>query len=648
MEARREALIVANDVYEHEGLGRLRAPAADAQALAGVLGDPGIGGFDVHVVRNESAHVIQGRIEDLLADSRSDDVVLLHFSCHGLKSDSGELYFAARNTRPNRLGSTAVPADFVQRCIRASRSRSIVLFLDCCYGGAFSQGVTVRAAGDVNVLDSFPGGRLGRGRAVITASSATEYAFEGDQLADDHSRPSVFTSALVEGLATGDADRDQDGWVSLNELYDYVFDRVREQNPQQTPSRDVEMQGELYLARRSHPVTVPAPLPAELQEVIDHPLAAVRVGAVQELARRLGGRHAGLALAAKAALDRLADDDSRMVAAAAATVLQTAQTADTPQSSAPIGVPASADPQSSTAEPTPPTGEAATTDPPTGGPLKAASQAPEPASTATPEDTDAADADTVPEPRPSLSEPRYDDAAGGALPPAGDRPADTTEDISPEHELVRGTRSVRSWRRRLVYLGGATVILAAAGTAAALLIAHQDGSSGDGGGSATNEFTETSPWRLSIRDAIAAGDNGCTVTVVNLGSGVPTVFKGLYGTKTFQVHDTGRFRWDRNDPGCLVDHHATAGQVALPFARKAGTGDTEAFTVPNGRTVVVQVQNFNNYRQCDFVLRDAGDGRDLAFGSAQPQSGPLRLDPHGSTKVYLAAFDGCDVNVNAG
>jgi len=52
-------------------------------------------------------------------------------------------------------------ADFVQQCMRASRSRSIVLLLDCCYGGAFSQGVTVRAAGNVNVLDSFPGGKLG-------------------------------------------------------------------------------------------------------------------------------------------------------------------------------------------------------------------------------------------------------------------------------------------------------------------------------------------------------------------------------------------------------------------------------------------------------------------------------------------------------
>jgi hypothetical protein len=320
----RKALIVANDEYEHEGLKHLLAPAADAQALAGVLGDPQIGDFDVQVVRNEPAHVIEGQIEDLLSDSRPDDVLLLHFSCHGLKSESGELFFAARNTRPNRLGSTAISADFVQQCMRASRSRSIVLLLDCCYGGAFSQGVTVRAAGDVNVLDSFPGGKLGggRGRAVITASSAMEYAFEGDRLADDQSpRPSVFTSALVEGLATGDADRDQDGWVSLNELYEYVFDRVREQNPHQTPSRDVEMQGELYLARRARPVSTPAPLPPELQEVIDHPLAGIRAGAVGELARLLQGRHAGLALAARLALERLAGDDSRAVAAAATAAL---------------------------------------------------------------------------------------------------------------------------------------------------------------------------------------------------------------------------------------------------------------------------------------------------------------------------------------
>ena len=78
-----------------------------------------------------------------------------------------------------------------------------MLLLDCCYGGAFSQGVSVRATNTVNVLENFPTGRQGggRGRAVITASSAMEYAFEGDHLTDEPGpqRPSLFTAALVEG-----------------------------------------------------------------------------------------------------------------------------------------------------------------------------------------------------------------------------------------------------------------------------------------------------------------------------------------------------------------------------------------------------------------------------------------------------------------
>jgi hypothetical protein len=322
----RKALIVANDEYEQEGLRNLLAPAADAEALGRVLGDPRIGEFDVQVIRNEPSHVIQAHIEDLFSESRPDDVLLLHFSGHGLKSESGELFFAASNTRPNRLGSTAVAADFVQRCMRDSRSRSVVLLLDCCYGGAFAQGVKVRASGNVNVLDSFPQERPGggRGRAVITASSAMEYAFEGDQLADDqHRRPSVFTAALVEGLATGEADRDEDGWVSLNELYDYVFDKVREQNPHQTPSRQVELEGELYLARsQRRRIRIPAaPIPADLQTAMTDPNMYARLGAVSELRSRLASDDLPAAEAAREALAELARTDVRYVVEPAAAAL---------------------------------------------------------------------------------------------------------------------------------------------------------------------------------------------------------------------------------------------------------------------------------------------------------------------------------------
>ena len=321
MAGKRRALIVANGAYDNAGLQRLMSPAADADALAEVLANRTISDFDVRVVRDETAHVVQAEVEDLFAEGKPDDVLLLHFSCHGLKNDTGELFFAARNTRPDRLGSTAVPAEFVQRCMRLSRSRSIVLLLDCCYGGAFGEGVTVRASGDVNVLDNFRGG--GRGRAVITASNSIEYAFEDGELAEDRvARPSVFTAALVEGLRTGEADRDEDGWIALGELYEYLFDRVRERNPKQTPSRDIEMQGELYLARSHRRKIKPSPNPADLEAAIGAESMFARLGAVAELRRRLGSDNLAVAAGAFEALKTMVATDIRNVAEVAEEALR--------------------------------------------------------------------------------------------------------------------------------------------------------------------------------------------------------------------------------------------------------------------------------------------------------------------------------------
>jgi len=315
----RSALIVASDDYQDPGLGRLRAPASDAEALAAVLRDPEIGGFEVRTLLNQPAYEVNEAVEEFFTDRRPDDLLLLHFSGHGVKDESGELYFAAANTRLRMLGSTAVAAEFVNRRMGRSRSRRVVLLLDCCYAGAFERGMTARAGSGVGIEDHFGG----RGRAVITASSAMEYAFEGDELTDTKAlAPSVFTSALVEGLRTGDADRDQDGYIALDELYDYVYDKVREATPNQTPGKwTFGVQGELVIARRGRPVTTPAPLPAELQQAVVHPLASVRAAAVQELAPILHGQHAGLALAARLTLQRLTEDDSRRVAAAATEAL---------------------------------------------------------------------------------------------------------------------------------------------------------------------------------------------------------------------------------------------------------------------------------------------------------------------------------------
>jgi hypothetical protein len=319
MEGRRSALILASYDYEDPGLRMLRAPARDAEALARVLQDPEIGNFEVRTVLNQPAHVVNLAVEEFFAERKPDDLLVLHFSGHGVKDDSGELYFATADTRLLRLESTTVSAAFVNRQMSRSRSRRVVLLLDCCYAGAFERGMVPKADKAVHLEEQFGG----RGRAVITASGAMEFAFENAELtASSELRPSVFTRAVVEGLETGDADRDQDGYVDLDELYDYVYDRVRDVTPNQTPGKwTFAIQGELFIARRRTPVTKPAPLPAAVLQALGQPLSGIRVGAVHELERLLGGPHAGLALAARLTLERLRDDDSRAVAAAAAAAL---------------------------------------------------------------------------------------------------------------------------------------------------------------------------------------------------------------------------------------------------------------------------------------------------------------------------------------
>src|SRR3954453_4894053 len=157
----RYALIVATDEYRDAKLSRLRTPATDATELAGVLGDPEIGGFEVQLAANEPDHMLRRRIAAFFGDRRRDAPLLLPFSCHGLKDDSGQLYFATTDTEVAYLDASSVPAEFVSRQMALSRSNSVLMLLDCCYSGAIARGLASRAGDRVEVEDPL-GGTAGR------------------------------------------------------------------------------------------------------------------------------------------------------------------------------------------------------------------------------------------------------------------------------------------------------------------------------------------------------------------------------------------------------------------------------------------------------------------------------------------------------
>ena len=259
------------------------------------------------------------RSANFYLQKKSDDLLLLYFSGHGVLDSQGRLFLAIKDTQRELLKATAIPASFISDDMDACRSKRQILILDCCHSGAFARG----AKGDSPAVTQSTFEGNGFGRVVLTASDSTQYALEGDQVIQQASL-SLFTHYLLEGLTTGAADSARDGWITLDEWYDYAYDHVVSETPEQTPRKWVyNQQGELVVARNPKPI-IPAfeDLPAELRLAIESPYVGVRAEAVDELSRVLRSGNPKQTLAAQDALQKLADhDDSRRIVNAAAEIL---------------------------------------------------------------------------------------------------------------------------------------------------------------------------------------------------------------------------------------------------------------------------------------------------------------------------------------
>ena len=232
------ALLIGVSEYE-PGLNPLPAAVKDLDAMREVLLDPEIGGFaehDVTLLKNPDRQLVEESIYTLFSGRQRDDLLLLFFSGHGIKDDSGTLYLATRSTRKSLRGElitpTAVSASFIHSSMSRSRSKRQVVILDSCFSGAFAEGLSAKDDGIVDISKQLGG----EGRAVLTSSSSTQYSFE-----QDGEELSLYTRFLIEGIKTGEADLDEDDVISIDELHEYARRKVQEVKP--------EIKPELYAIR---------------------------------------------------------------------------------------------------------------------------------------------------------------------------------------------------------------------------------------------------------------------------------------------------------------------------------------------------------------------------------------------------------------
>ncbi len=241
------ALLIGVGNYEYD-LNPLPGALKDVDAMQRVLQHPDMGDFspeNVTVLKNPPIQSMAMEIESTFSNCQNSDLILLYFSGHGIKDDGGNLYLASSQTckHPNGelITSTTVSASFVHSRMNQSSSQRLVIILDCCFSGAFAQGMTIKNDGCIDIKSQLGG----EGRVVLTSSTSSQYSFE--EQASNHS---IYTRYLVEGIEYGKADLDGDGLIAVDELHEYTRAKMQTIAPKSKPEFYSFKKGDkIYLAK---------------------------------------------------------------------------------------------------------------------------------------------------------------------------------------------------------------------------------------------------------------------------------------------------------------------------------------------------------------------------------------------------------------
>jgi hypothetical protein len=210
------------EIPESERLSEQDSPIRDVDGLKGVLSLREHGKYLVTPITDLRHHQISATMNEVLSAAGEEDTVLVYFSGHALMSGES-LYLAAYETQRGSAEAFSLPFIVVQNMVATKSVRgrfNVIGILDCCFSGM--------------AIDSLPEHIVGKGGfSYILAASTHERPAFG--VAGDYS---LLTRHIIEGIKTGAADQDLDGWVCMDELYTYArseLSKTGHQTPQGRP-----------------------------------------------------------------------------------------------------------------------------------------------------------------------------------------------------------------------------------------------------------------------------------------------------------------------------------------------------------------------------------------------------------------------------
>jgi len=219
----RYAIVIGIGNYKDRKIPPLHYTVADAQGMYNVLANEKYGFLlkeNVKILINEEAST--QNIKKIFGTwlkkrVRENDSVIIYFAGHGA-SEAQSTYWVTYDSDIEDLYGTAISNDSISKILNSIESKTLIVFLDSCYSAAtINRGWHTRSLIEKDPFEEFKG----EGRVVITSSNGKQLSLEIQEYGHG-----VFTYFLIQGLI-GKADQDIDGYITLDEIWDYVKSNVK-------------------------------------------------------------------------------------------------------------------------------------------------------------------------------------------------------------------------------------------------------------------------------------------------------------------------------------------------------------------------------------------------------------------------------------
>jgi Caspase domain len=229
----RWAIVIGVSEYQYNSLN-LEYAERDAEEFYQLLISPIGGSFppeNIVKLTNQDATTqkVTRALRSFLQKPGRDDLVIFYCACHGAPDFNRpeNIYLITYDTDPSDIAGTALPMREINLSLRDNLlSKKVVLLADTCHSAAIGEGLGSRNISNDNILVNRYLQEVSTTRggiALLTSAEANEVSFEDAKWGGGHG---VFTHYLLQGMK-GAADLNQDGIVTVGELFEYVRSNVQ-------------------------------------------------------------------------------------------------------------------------------------------------------------------------------------------------------------------------------------------------------------------------------------------------------------------------------------------------------------------------------------------------------------------------------------